>query len=166
MCCTWLIESTGCKKLPKICHLGTITQLCRAVSSQLRHVLTIRKKLTKQQYLLHVSAQYGKLRPTNGRDLFTSFRHPSKFQRVSCLAFVTAATLLTGGQPNFARRLAVSCTGTLYIPFRGLLPRWNFARCKMHFMAKSCLLLYWQRYCTALQQRSARTSAKLCGMVQ
>ena len=28
---------------------------------------------------------------------------------------------------------------------------------------KSCVLLYWQRYCTALQQRA---SAKLCGMVK
>ena len=32
------------KKSPKIRHLGTITQLCRAISSQLRHVSTIRKK--------------------------------------------------------------------------------------------------------------------------
>jgi len=39
----------------------------------------------------------------------------------------------------------------------------NFARCKIHFASKSCVLLYWQRYCTAVQQR---TSAKLCGVVQ
>ena len=33
------------KKSPKIaCHLGTIAQLCRAISSQLRHVSTIGKK--------------------------------------------------------------------------------------------------------------------------
>ena len=31
-------------------HLRTIVQLCRAISSQLRHVLTIEKKLVKQQY--------------------------------------------------------------------------------------------------------------------
>jgi len=30
-------------------------------------------------------------------------------------------------------------------------------------MAESCVLLYWQRYCTALQQRA---SAKLCGVEQ
>ena len=47
--------------------------------------------------------------------------HRSKFQRVSRLAFITAATSLTGGQPNFARCLAVSCSGTLCIHFRGLL---------------------------------------------
>jgi len=39
----------------------------------------------------------------------------------------------------------------------------EFCRCKVHFMSKSCALLYWQRYCTALQQW---VSAKLCGVVQ
>jgi len=34
------------KKSPKNCHLGTITQLCRAISSQLRHVSTIGKNLS------------------------------------------------------------------------------------------------------------------------
>ena len=89
---------------------------------QLRHVSTVRKKLVKQQYLLQMSPQYGELWPTNSSDRLGSLWHPSKFQRVSCLSFVTAATSLTGGQPNIARCLAVSWAGTLYIHFRGLLP--------------------------------------------
>ena len=64
-------------------------------------------------------------------------------------------TSLTGGQPNFARCLAVSWAGRL---FSGAL-----VRCKIHFTSKSCVRLYWQRYCMALQQRA---SAKLCGIVQ
>jgi len=32
-----------------------------------------RKKLVKQQYLLHMSSQYGELRPTNGLDLLTTW---------------------------------------------------------------------------------------------
>jgi len=36
-------------------HLVTITLLCWAVSSQLRHVSAIGNKLVKQQYLLHTS---------------------------------------------------------------------------------------------------------------
>jgi len=32
-------------KIAKIHHLRTIVQLCRAISSQLRHILTIRKNL-------------------------------------------------------------------------------------------------------------------------
>jgi len=45
-----LAENTGHKQSPKILHLCTIAQLCQAISSQLRHVSTI-KKLVKQQYL-------------------------------------------------------------------------------------------------------------------
>jgi len=78
--------------------------------------------IDKQQYLLHMSSQYGELRPTSGWDQLESLGHPSKFQRVSRVGFVTAATSLTGGQPNFARCLAVSWAGTLYIHLRGLLP--------------------------------------------
>jgi len=33
------------KKSPKIRHLGTMAQICRAISLQLRHVLTIGKNL-------------------------------------------------------------------------------------------------------------------------
>ena len=40
-------------KIAKNRHLGTIAQLCRAMSSQLRHVSTLGKKLVKQQYLPH-----------------------------------------------------------------------------------------------------------------
>jgi len=46
-------------------RLGTIAQLGRAISSQLRHVSTIGKKLVKQQYLLQMFAQYGERRPTS-----------------------------------------------------------------------------------------------------
>jgi len=57
-CCARLAENTSCKKSLKGRHLGTIPQLCRAISSQLRHVSSIdnRKKLVKQQYLLHMSS--------------------------------------------------------------------------------------------------------------
>ena len=77
-CCTRLAENTGCKEVAKNRHLGTIAQLCRAISSQLgtyRQLelvswsLTNRqleKKLVKQQYVLHMSPQYGELRPTSG----------------------------------------------------------------------------------------------------
>jgi len=36
-------------------HLHTFVQLCWAISSQLRHVSTIGKKIVKQQYLLQMS---------------------------------------------------------------------------------------------------------------
>ena len=51
---------------PKNRHMATIAQLCRAISSHLRHVSTTGKKLVKQQCLPHMSSQYGELRPTSG----------------------------------------------------------------------------------------------------
>jgi len=65
-CCLRLAGNAGRKKSPKNCHLRTIAQICWAVASQLKHVLTIRKKLVKQQYLLRTFSQYGELQPTNG----------------------------------------------------------------------------------------------------
>jgi len=115
MCCKRLAEKYRTQKIAKICRLCSIAHTCRAVSSQLRHVSTIRKELVKQQYLFHMSSQYGELRLTSGWDRFGSFGHPSKFQRVSRLVFVTAATSFTGGQPNFARYLAVCRAATLYV---------------------------------------------------
>jgi len=63
-------------KVAKNRHLGTIGQLRWAISLQLTQVSTIGKKLVKQQYLLHMSAQYGELRPTSGWDRFVSLGKP------------------------------------------------------------------------------------------
>jgi len=63
------------------------------------------------------------LRPISGWDRLVSSRHPSIFQRVSRLGFVTTLTLLNGGQPNFARCLAASCAGRIFIRFEGSLSR-------------------------------------------
>jgi len=75
-CCRRLAVNTGCKKLPKNRHLGTIAQLWRAVSLQLTYVSTTGKKLVKQQYLFHMSSQYGELRPTSGWDMLASLGTP------------------------------------------------------------------------------------------
>ena len=132
MCCTQLAENTGRKKWPKIRHLGNITQLCRAVSLQLRHVSTIgRKKSVKQQYLLHMFSQYGQLRPTNGRDRLVSLGHPSKFQRVSLLGSVTARHSSSGHQPNF-----VTLNRGRHLYSAGRPSRWALA----HIVVGSVLL--------------------------
>jgi len=93
MCCTWLAENTARKNR----HLGTIEQICRFATEA---CIDNRKKLVKQQCLLHMSSQYGK-RPTSGWDLLTSLEHPSKFQRISRLGSVTARYSSSGRQPNF-----------------------------------------------------------------
>ena len=45
MCCTRLAGNTGRKNDAKNRHLRSIAQHCRAISSQLRHILTIGKNL-------------------------------------------------------------------------------------------------------------------------
>jgi len=122
MCCTWLAENTGCKNYARNRHLGTITQLCRAISSQLRHVSAIGKELVKPRYLLHMSSQYSELWPINGWNLLASLGHLSKFQWVSRFGFITAATSLSGSYPNFALCPAISWHGIVYIHFQQLLP--------------------------------------------
>jgi len=67
---TRLAENAGPKEVAKNRHLGTIAQLCRAISSQPRHVSTIGKKLVKQQYVLkmpHNMVNIGPLTAEIGR---------------------------------------------------------------------------------------------------
>jgi len=97
-CCTRLAGNRGRKKVAKNRLLGTIAQLCRAISSQLRYVSTIGKKLVKRQYVLHMSTQYDELGPLaaqiNPVVSALSLRHPCKYQRVSRLGSVTTRHLV------------------------------------------------------------------------
>ena len=54
-----LLSPFSMGKVAKNRHLGTIAQLRRAISSQLRHISTIGKKLVKQRYVLHMSHNMG-----------------------------------------------------------------------------------------------------------
>jgi len=97
------------------------------VSSQLRHISTIGKNLLNSNTSStrsHNIVNFGSI----AADQFTSLGHPSKFQQVSRVGFVTAPTSLNGRQPIFARRLAVSWDGTLYIHFRGSCPLREFCQ--------------------------------------
>jgi len=88
---------------------------------------------------------------------------PANFSR-----FCVLATLLQrrhSPEANQTRQNLWPSPGVVhYIYIFGAFAPWrNFATCKIHFASNSCVLIYWQRYCTALQQQA---SAKLCGMVQ
>jgi len=106
MCCTRLAGNAEPKKSPS----GHLRTTLSVVSLQLRYVSTIRKKLIKQQYLLHMSSQYGELRPTNRWDLFESLGHPCKFQRVSRLGSVTAPHSSIVGVSQTLRRWTEGAT--------------------------------------------------------
>ena len=84
------------------CYVRLIPFRRRAISSQLRHILTIGKKTVKQQCLLHMSSQYGELWPTSGWDRSGSLGHISKFRWVLHLGSVTVRHSSIGRQPNVA----------------------------------------------------------------
>ena len=106
------------KKSPPVHHPTTLSGYVFATV----HVSTIGNKVVKQQYLLHMFSQYGELRPTSGWDRFLSLRHPSKFQRLSCLGSVTARQSSSERQPNFA-----AFNRGCHLCLAGRPPRWALA---------------------------------------
>jgi len=101
-CCEWLTVNTGPKKIVKNWQNGHhCTTLLDYIFATEAHSDN-QKKLVKQQYLLHMSPQYGELRPTNGWDRFVGLGHPIIVQRVLRLGSVTARHFISGRQPNFA----------------------------------------------------------------
>jgi len=90
------------KKSPSGHHPTTLSGYIFAIEACIDN----RKKPLKQQYILHMSAQYDERRPTSGWDRFGSLGHPSYFQRLPRLGSVTAQRYCTacssGHQPNFA----------------------------------------------------------------
>jgi len=88
------------KNSPSVHHRTTLSGYIFTAKARIDN----RKKLVKQQCLLHMSSQYGELRPTTGSAETGSlvWGTPAKFQYVSGLGVVTAPTSLNGSQPNFA----------------------------------------------------------------
>ena len=81
-------------------HLGTIAQLCRAISSQLRHLATIGKKLVKQQYLPtcpHNMANFGPLAAEIGSLVWGTPTNFNGFRVLAALLHGTPA-VGSGGQ--------------------------------------------------------------------
>jgi len=81
-----------CKKSPSAHYRTTFLGYIFATKACIDN----RKKIVKQQYLLHMSLQYGELRPTSGWDRFVSLGHPCKFQLVSRLGKLLHGTLVVG----------------------------------------------------------------------
>jgi len=99
-------------------------------------------------------------RPTNGWDCFDSlFGAPPAYFN----GFRVFASLLRRRRSMEVNQTLhglwpspglLHCVGSSYAPM-------EFCHVQMHFAAKSCVLLYWHRHCTALQQRA---SAKVCSV--
>ena len=88
MCCTRLAGNAGPKKSPKMRHVGTIVQLCRTISSQLRHVSTIGKNVLNSNISSTCS---GELRPLAAEICWRVWGTPVNFN-----GFCVLAALLHG----------------------------------------------------------------------
>ena len=106
-------------------------------------------------------SQYGERRPTNGWDWLVSFGYPSNFHGFRVLASLIHRRRLTEVNhtlhdvwPSPVLVHYIYILGAV-VP-NGILPGAKFSA------SKSCVILCWQRYCTALEQWA---SAKLCGIV-
>jgi len=117
MCCMRLAGNTGRKNLPSAYHCTTLSRYIFAITAMYRQL----EKLIKQQCLFHTSWQYGELQPTNSWYRLVSLGHPSKFQWVSRLSFVTAPMSVSQTLHDVWLSLGAD-TVSVYIHFRGLLP--------------------------------------------
>jgi len=86
------------KNSPSVHYRTTLSGCVFAMKAYVNN----RKKLVRQQYILHMFLQYGEVRPISGCDRFTSLGHPSKFQRVLRLYFIIEPVWINGSHPNFA----------------------------------------------------------------
>jgi len=98
-----IAENTGPKKVAKNRHLGTIAQLCRAISSQPRHVSTIGKRLVKQQYLLHMPHNIVNFGPLAAENVSLVWGTPAYFNRFRVLAALLHGTPVVGVSQTLRR---------------------------------------------------------------
>jgi len=84
-----LAENTGCKNSPFGHHRTTLLGYILATKVHINN----QKKNVKQQYLPHMSLQYGELRPTSSWHRFVSLGHPANFNGFRILAALLHGTL-------------------------------------------------------------------------
>ena len=111
--------NTGRKNSPKIRCLRTIVQSCRAISSQLRHISTIGKKNLLNSNISstcpHNMVNFGPLTAETGWWVWGTPANFNGFRVLGSLLHRRFSTEVN----QFARCLAVSLAGTLYIHFPG-----------------------------------------------
>jgi len=158
MRCTRLAENTGRKNYAKNRHLCTIAQICLAVSSQLRHVSTIRKKNLSNSNIFSRCPQnmanfgrggawhsyscgqtVGWIKMPLGKVVVLGPGHVVLDGDPVVTQPPTGAPLHFRPMPTVAKRSPISATAELLYTFSVALA----------FASKSCVLLYWHRYCTA-----------------
>ena len=113
-------------KMQKLCKKSPSVHHCTMLSG---YIFATEAFIDNRKNLLNSNISTCPGNMVNFREIsWWVWGHHSQLQRVSLLGFITAPTSLGGGQPGFARCLAVSCTGTLCIHFGGSAPLTEFCQ--------------------------------------
>jgi len=103
MCCTRLTGNAGPKQSPKTRHLGTIAQICRAISSQLRHISTIRKNLLSSNISSRFSHNIVNFVPLVAEISLVVWGTPANFNGFRVLAALLHGTPVVGVRQTLRR---------------------------------------------------------------
>ena len=103
MCCSRLAANTGRKKVAKNRRLGTIAQLRRAVSSQLRHLSTIGKTLLSSNTSSTCPYNMVNFDPLAAEILSLVWGTPANFNGFRVLAALLYGTLVVGVSQTLRR---------------------------------------------------------------
>jgi len=161
-----LLTHSTSKKIAKNRSVGTIAQFCSTKCLQLRQVSTIRKKLLNSNISStcpHNMFNVGQLTAEIASGVWVPLQISRGF--TSWLRYCTDV-----GRRRSTKlcRMFGHLLGryTIYTFLGALAPWRNFASWKIHFAAKSFVLLSCQRYYTAVTALEQWASAKLCDMAQ
>ena len=148
-------ENTGRKNYAKNRHLLTIAQLCRSVFSQLRHVSTIGKNLLNSitfPTCPHNMGNFGPLTDEIGLGVWAPQQISTGF--ASCLR---CCTDVAHRRPSKLYTTFGHLLGwyTIYKFSGALAPLTEFCQVQYSLYVQVCILPYWQRYFTALQQQAS-----------
>jgi len=98
-----LAANTGHKKVAKTRHLGTIAQLRRAISSQIRHVSIIGKKLVKHNISSTCPRNMVNFGPLAAEILSLVWGTPANFNGFRVLAALLHGTPVVGVSQTLRR---------------------------------------------------------------
>jgi len=131
--------NAGCKKLPKSRHLRTIVQLCRVISSQLRHVSTIGNNLLSSNSpicsrcpdnMVNFGILAAEIVPV-------VWGTPANSNGLCVLGSVTARQSSSERQPNFA-----ALNRGRHLCSAGRPSRWAWAHILVFFLCYTRLISY------------------------
>jgi len=102
-CCRRLAVNTARKRSPKNRHLSTIAQLCRAVSSQLRHLSTIGNNFLNSEIFSTCPHNMVNFGPLTAEICWRVWGTPTNFNGFCILTALLHGTLVVGVSQTLRR---------------------------------------------------------------